>query len=174
MSDNVNLFRNKKILGFGFGSQEKVIFDKLKIKFNTADLTDGYDFKYDLQNINCQSESWDIIICNHVLEHVKDYKKALRELKRVLKTGGFVVISVPTRHKYSDTFEEFYAGSEIKRKFYYGQNSHLRIFGDNFASYLEDAGFTVQKIKGEDMPKNIRPVVGPADYDDNCLYICKK
>ena len=74
----------------------------------------------------------------------------------------------------ADTFEDFNADNPTKRKIYYGQDDHLRIFGKNFAEYLSAAGFTVNIADGKKMPRKIRPVTGPASYDDKVIYLAKK
>lgn len=172
--NNLELFNKKQVLGFGLGGAEKKILSNSGIKYFTSDIKSGCDFLYDIQDINCESEKWDIAICNHVLEHVEDYQKAISELYRILKHGGFVIISAPTRHSYADTFDKFKADTELEKVVYYGQIDHLRVFGDNFPTYLKNAGFDVEKIDGNNMPANICPKVGPADYDDNVLYLCRK
>lgn len=168
------MFHNKKILVTGMSPQEYILFKRLNIKVENSDVYDGANFKWDIQNIPCTAEQYDVIICNHVLEHVKDYKKALKELYRILKQGGVMLMTVPVLYEYSDTVENLYADSNLKRKLYYGQNDHLRIFGRNFSDYLTAAGFSVETADGKKMPRFIRPVVGPASYDDKIIYLCKK
>lgn len=66
-----------------------------QISFTTADLYQKADLKVDIQNTGLPDQSWDIIICNHVLEHVEDFRKALKELFRILKPGGHLICSFP-------------------------------------------------------------------------------
>ena len=97
------MFHNKKILVTGMSPQEYILFKRLNIKVENSDVYDGANFKWDIQNIPCAAEQYDVIICNHVLEHVKDYKKALKELYRILKQGGVMLMTVPVLYEYSDT-----------------------------------------------------------------------
>ena len=174
IENHTEMFQNKKVLVTGMSPQEYILFKRLNIKVENSDIYDGANFKWDIQNIPCADDQYDVIICNHVLEHVKDYKKALKELHRILKPAGTLLISVPTLYKYDDTFEDFNADNPTKRKIYYGQDDHLRIFGKNFAEYLSAAGFTVNIADGKKMPRKIRPVTGPASYDDKVIYLAKK
>jgi SAM-dependent methyltransferase len=75
----------------------------------------------DLQNIARPDGSYDVIICNHVLEHVADYRAALRELRRVLNPGGFLLLSFPDPYRREHTVDWGYAKEE--------QHGHYRLFG---------------------------------------------
>lgn len=131
-------------------------------------------------HIDQPDASWDVVFCNHVLEHVPDYKKALRELYRILKPGGMLICSFPIDIRYETVQEDDVlvgddspqADQERIRKF--GQKDHLRVFGRDSRKLLEKAGFVVSVIDGDTMPEEIMPVVGPADYDSNKLFVGKK
>ena len=150
------------------------------ITITTADLFNEADLKLDLAYIDQPDASWDAVFCNHVLEHVPDYKKALRELYRILKPGGMLICSFPIDIRYETVQEDDalvgddspQADRERIRKF--GQKDHLRVFGRDSVKLLEEAGFVVSVIDGDTMPEEIMPVVGPADYDSNKLFECKK
>ncbi len=78
--------QNKKILIFGMRSAEHTWLDRWHIAYKCADPYDsGADFKYDIQNIACGDKTYDVVICNHVLEHVENYQKALGEVFRILR-----------------------------------------------------------------------------------------
>ena len=115
-----------------------------------------------------------LIICNHVLEHVSDYMKALRELHRIIRPAGKVIISFPVDQNLSSLYEDPSITTEKDRIKCFGQNDHLRVFGIDSPKMLESVGFKVTLIRGEDYDEMIKPVVGPADYDYNILWVLEK
>ncbi|GHT56153.1 hypothetical protein AGMMS49982_22800 [Bacteroidia bacterium] len=150
-------------------------FDKNKYKYTTADLFDrSADKKIDIQNISFPDESWSLILCNHILEHVPDYKIALKELYRILTKGGILEITAPTDRKFDTTYEDENVINREERIEKFGQYDHLRIFGNDFKERIMDAGFSVEVIDGDKLPAEIVGKIGPANYDDNRVYICRK
>lgn len=145
------------------------------VKFTSADLYDAYaDLKLDIQNTGLPDDTYDIIFCNHVLEHVDDFRRALREQYRILKPGGLFVCSFPMDPKVELLDEDPELSDDATRLQKYGQADHRRVFGMKAGRFLREAGFAVQKIRGESCPEAILPVVGPADYDMNILFCCRK
>lgn len=147
-----------------------------QIACTTADLYQKADLKIDIQNTGLPDQSWDIIICNHVLEHVEDFRKALKELFRILKPGGHLICSFPMDPHIeivdeADPSETLTPEARLQR---FGQADHLRVFGLKADILLEEAGFTVETISGETCPPEILPVIGPADYDINRLFNCTR
>ena len=120
------------------------------------------------------------LFCNHVLEHVKEYKKALEELRRILKPGGKLICSFPIDGNYNTVYEDVLLADDMsaeadrERICRFGQRDHLRVFGLDSKQLLEEAGFVVSVIDGDTMSEEICPVVGPADYDSNKLFVCRK
>lgn len=144
------------------------------ISCTTSDPYYSADLKLDIQATGLPVASYDVIIANHVLEHVDDFRRALREVYRILKPNGCFICSFPMDPKIEllDEEEEPLSSEERIRRF--GQNDHKRVFGMKADQFLTEAGFEVEPIKGEDYPKEILPVVGPADYDMNILFCCRK
>lgn len=140
----------------------------------TADLKNRADLQLDIQNTGLDSESYDIVICNHVLEHVGNFRAALREIYRILRPAGLFLCSFPMDPKVELLDEDASITTAERRLQRFGQVDHLRVFGMNAGRFLEEAGFRVQEIKGSDCPDEILPVVGPADYDMNILFLCAK
>jgi len=170
-----NICLEGDILMFGAEYSMKIYFDKNNCSYTTADLFDKTaDLTIDIQNIQLPDEQWDLIICNHVLEHVTDYKKALVELKRILKRTGILEITIPTDRNSETVYEDFYITTAEDRIKAFGQFDHLRIFGNDFEKILTSAGFYVEIVDVSKLPAKIVGVVGPANYDDNRVYICKK
>jgi ubiquinone/menaquinone biosynthesis C-methylase UbiE len=109
------------------------------------------DIKADICNLPMKSNAFDVVLCNHVLEHVNDDKKAMQELFRILKPGGFGIFQVPldlSRHK---TYEDFKITSPQQRKKHFGQYDHVRIYGKDYFEKLRYIGFEVSEIKCSDI-----------------------
>ena len=96
----------------------------------------------DITDIQYPDESFDVIYCSHVLEHVHDDKRAMREFCRVLKTTGWAILLVPIT---SDvTFEDPTITDPQERLKAFGQEDHVRRYGPDYVSRLEEAGFKVK------------------------------
>lgn len=97
----------------------------------------------DIQDLPYVNESFDLIYCSHVLEHVPDDRRAMRELRRVLAPDGLAVIMVPTRNR-AKTYEDASITSPEARAKHFGRFDHLRWYGRDFVERLRDAGFRVE------------------------------
>ncbi len=131
----------------------------------------GAELRLDIQNTGLLDGSFDVVVCNHVLEHVDDFRVALAEVRRVLRSAGFLICSFPMNPSVEllDEDPAVSAGVRLRR---FGQDDHLRVFGIGVRRFLEEAGFEVEEIRGEGCPEEVAPVVGPADYDANVLFRC--
>ncbi|MCK4829065.1 methyltransferase domain-containing protein [bacterium] len=98
----------------------------------------------DITALTFSDETFDAIVCNHVLEHIPDDKKAVKELFRVLKPGGWASIQVPI--KGDITREDLSINDPEERFRLYGQEDHVRYYGRDFADRLKKAGFEVLLI----------------------------
>jgi predicted SAM-dependent methyltransferase len=160
---------------FGAEYTIKRWFNRNGYHYTTADLFDrNADIKADIQNTPFADETWDLIICNHVLEHVLSYKDALSELRRILKIDGKLELTVPTDRSFEKVYEDSTITSREERIKAFGQYDHVRVFGNDFGEILLELGFSVDVIDGNELPAEIVGVIGPANYDDNRVYICKK
>jgi SAM-dependent methyltransferase len=113
-------------------------------KYVTADLESPLaKVKMDVQAIPFDDNTFDVIFCNHILEHVNDYKKALQELYRALKPGGWGIIQSPINYNRAVTYEDASIVTPEERTLHFGQRDHLREFGADYASLLANAGFDV-------------------------------
>jgi len=131
------------------------------------------DYCFDVQRISLPSESVDVVICNHILEHVPDDRAALDELYRVIKTGGFLFVQVPFDANREITFEDPSVVSAEKRRELFGQEDHVRVYGADFAQRPAQAGFSVTVVKfWETMSQT--ELVRQALTDREPVYICRK
>ena len=116
-------------------------------RYVTADLESPLaDLHFDVQQIPLADGSADIIICNHLLEHVADDRRALSELYRVLAVGGWGVLTVPVDLTREATFEDDSVTDPDERTRIFGQYDHRRIYGRDYERRLRDAGFDVRVI----------------------------
>ena len=127
----------------------------------------------DITDIPFRDNEFDLIICNHVLEHVPDDKKAMSELYRVLKPGGKAMINVPIKMQMKETLEkEEYNTPELRTR-YYGQSDHLRYYGADFGDKLRESGFYVTFLRpNADMSDEELEKYGLQKYQT--VFICEK
>ena len=118
-----------------------------------------------------KSGVFDAIICIHVLEEIKDDRKAMRELHRILKPGGWAFITVPIQLN-EDTYEDPTITSPGDRKLAFGESAHVRIYGLDLTQRLEENGFDVKVDYGKDISQNIKNKYGVKD-DEN-IFLCSK
>jgi ubiquinone/menaquinone biosynthesis C-methylase UbiE len=160
---------------FGAEYSIKEWFRRNQFCYTTADLFDkSADIKVDIHKTPFSDNTWSLIICNHVLQHVQNFTIALFELNRILKKDGLLILTVATNNNLETTYEDSNIIKKNQCMEEYGQADYLRIFGGNFKNILENAGFLVEIIDGGTFSSNIRAVIGPANHDDNRVYLCRK
>jgi len=142
------LVKENSLLHFApeYGIRQK--FKKfINLTYVPADkMVNGYDYhkgiqNVDLLNINFKDNFFDYIICNRVLEHIVDDKKAMSEMYRVLKIGGTALITVPLDYNLEKTHESYVSRKD--RIKYYGQWDHVRMYCADIKNRLKDVGFSV-------------------------------
>ncbi|TLP80969.1 class I SAM-dependent methyltransferase [Maribacter sp. ACAM166] len=123
-------------------------FKKLKnLKYITTDLNSPLaDVKADICNLPFDDNTFDVILCNHVLEHIPDDSKAMHELYRVLKPGGWGVFQIPQDLSREHTFEDNSIVDKVERAKIFGQYDHVRIYGRDYFTKLRTIGFTVNEV----------------------------
>ncbi len=104
------------------------------------------DVRADVTNLPFQDESFDVIFCNHVLEHIVDDQQAMRELYRVLRKGGWGILQVPIKTSLEKTYEDFSITDKNERRKHFGQYDHVRWYGKDYFDRLERAGFSVEAL----------------------------
>jgi len=124
------------------------LFKKQKnLTYTTADLYSPIaDVKADICNLPFEENSFDIVFCNHVLEHIEDDHKAMSELFRVLKPGGMGIFQIPQDLNRETTYEDFSITKPEERTKHFGQYDHVRIYGRDYFKRLKAVGFTVNEI----------------------------
>lgn len=126
----------------------------------------------DITRLSFADSSFDIIICSHVLEHILDDTKAMRELLRILKPGGFAVIDVPIDYSRAETYEDLTITSPEGRTEAFWQFDHLRLYGRDFPDKLQQVGFKV--IIDEFIFSLSQKKKNHFGLIDTPIYLCKK
>lgn len=123
-------------------------FQKLKnLTYVTTDLNSPLaDVKADICQLPFEDESFDIIFCNHVLEHIPNDTQAMHELYRVLRTGGWGIFQIPQDVQRETTFEDNSITDKKKRTEIFGQYDHVRIYGRDYFDKLRHIGFKVDEV----------------------------
>ena len=118
-------------------------FKKMKnLDYTSADLFSPIvDVKADILDLPFEDNSFDVIICNHVLEHIVDDKKAMSELYRVMKSGGWGILQVPMKNSLEKTYEDFTITEPKERQKHFGQYDHVRWYGMDYFDRLKSVGF---------------------------------
>ena len=94
----------------------------------------------DILDMPLESESFDFVIANHVLEHVSDDLKALTEIRRVLRVGGYAILQTPYSSKLHHTWQDPGIADDAARLQAYGQEDHVRLFGRDIFARITSAG----------------------------------
>lgn len=152
----------------------KIFTSNERINYFPGDINPkGNDYKIDITNIsNFKNDFFDVIICNHVLEHVPNDRKAMRELLRVLSPTGFAILQVPISKTIEKTFEDFSIKKPKDREGVFGQSDHVRIYGKDYKNRLKNAGFAV---KIYDIKNNLtdNEVEKLGLNKEEALYMCR-
>jgi SAM-dependent methyltransferase len=124
---------------------KKTLMRSSNLRYFTGDLLDSTVMtRMDLTHIPLPTDSFDAIICNHVLEHIPEDYRAMAELYRVLKPGGWAILQVPISLRLESTLEDFSISTPEGRELTFGQRDHVRIYARDYASRLAHAGFQVE------------------------------
>ncbi|MEZ5146482.1 MAG: class I SAM-dependent methyltransferase [Bacteroidales bacterium] len=134
-------------------SLEHLFINHKNIDYLTADLNpDEVMMQMDITRISFPENTFDAIMCNHVLEHIPDDQLAMSELFRVLEPGGWAILQVPFSKILDKTFENPEVKTPEERERVFGQTDHVRIYGNDYVDRLEKAGFTVNRYQWTEDP----------------------
>ncbi|MDO8670009.1 MAG: methyltransferase domain-containing protein [Dehalococcoidia bacterium] len=152
---------------------QKALRELSNLSYVSADLDSPLAaVKIDITNIAYGDNVFDVIICNHVLEHVPDDRKAMSELLRVLKPGGWAILQVPISLSSANTYEESAVLPKDREKVF-GQCDHVRIYETDYKDRLTLIGFSVQVYNFTDEFGEVTSCrYGLQAKED--LYICVK
>lgn len=143
------------------------------LDYVTADLAPGRAaVRVDIAHVPFADASFDAILCNHVLEHVPNDRRAMAELLRVLRPGGWAIVQVPQRARMRDTVEDASVTDPRERARRFGQSDHLRLYGGDYADRLRAAGFDVTAERfGAGLPADVQARHG---LKDERIHLCRR
>ena len=146
---NETFFFKKDLKDLHF-APEAAYYTKFKslpnITYHTTDINSPLaTIKADICDLPIKDDTYDFILCNHVLEHIIDDRKAIKELYRVLKKGGDGIFQEPLDITREKTYEDFSIVKPNERNKAFGQYDHVRVYGMDFFDRLSEVGFKVEK-----------------------------
>ena len=159
LKQHTNFFtKPHKVLHFAPEQAFYKRFRKMQnLDYTTTDLESPLaDVKADICNLPFQDNSFDFILCNHVLEHIPDDEKAMQELYRILAPGGTAILQIPQDLNRDKTFEDDSITDPKERAKIFGQYDHVRVYGQDFFDKLRRIGFKVEEV---DLTSNMDPAL---------------
>jgi len=177
--------QGKRMLHFAPEAILSKLFAPLAGHYDRADfLRSDCNLRLDMcQMTEVADQSYDAILHMDVLEHVPDLPKALDELYRILAPGGIMICTIPQKDGLAETQEDPSIDSPEARLEHYGQEDHLRIFGDDFAGLVQGHGFEVEVIDQQKFsPDRVQlhglkppePSVHPLATNHRRIYLCSR
>jgi SAM-dependent methyltransferase len=153
---------------------QRLLRKRPNVRYLSADLNSPRaQMRLDLTVLPFRNDAFDVVICNHVLEHIPPVRLAMDEIHRVLRPGGWAMLQVPIATTLTNTAEDPAVKSPKDRLRLYGQQDHVRLYGVDYPDRLAQAGFDVEK-------HNLTRRFGP-DYGrkygllpDEEIYIARK
>jgi SAM-dependent methyltransferase len=153
LSDHLKNLNSAELVDFGpsapLSAFIRRLIDGRNIHYRTADLlSDNAEDRVDITDLRCyENDRFDFFICSHVLEHVPDDRKALRELYRILKPGGKAILMVPIILSIDQIDEDPSVTDEAEHWRRFGQDDHIRLYSKSgFLERVREAGFSVHEL----------------------------
>lgn len=176
LRDKTNFFKDKlKVLHVAPEYCFIDRFEQLKnLDYITADIESPLaKVKMDIHQIPFEENTFDVVFCNHVMEHVADDIKAMTEIHRVLKPNGWAIIQSPQDWSRATTYEDKNITDPKEREKHFWQDDHLRLFGRDYNKRLEKGGFEVieDKFVMEMNPNLVKRYALP---EQEIVYFCRK
>jgi SAM-dependent methyltransferase len=151
------------------------VFEKMEnLEYVTGDIESPLaKVKMDVLDIPFPENSFDVVFCNHVMEHVEDDIKAMSEIHRVLKKGGWAIIQSPAYMYLDKTLEDPSITDPLERERIFGQNDHMRKYGKDYGDKLRLGGFKVTEDNYLDelSPEERKRYALPKE---EIIYFCEK
>lgn len=124
----------------------KLFKNQKNLDYTTGDLESPLaDLHFDLHKIPLEDNQYDVIFCNHVMEHVENDVQCMQELLRIMKPGGWGIFQVPIDTTRDTTYEDASITDPKEREKHFWQYDHVRLYGTNYPNVLRSAGFEVEE-----------------------------
>lgn len=153
LRDSSNFFTAEKLNVLHIAPEQcfhKRFQNQKNLNYLTGDLESPIaDIHFDLHHIPLEENRFDVVFCNHVLEHVEDPIQCLKEIYRVMKSGAWAIMQVPQDMTREETYEDKSIVSPKEREIHFWQKDHVRLFGRDYPKWLEKAGFRVTEFNLE-------------------------
>lgn len=148
LKDQSNFFSADKLNVLHIAPEQcfhKKFKNQKNLNYLTGDLVSPIaDMHFDLHQIPLEDNRFDVVFCNHVLEHVDNAHQCMSELFRVMKPGGWGIMQVPLDYTRDTTYEDASITSPEEREKHFWQKDHVRLFGNDYPNWLRKAGFEVE------------------------------
>ncbi|WP_159517544.1 class I SAM-dependent methyltransferase [Sunxiuqinia indica] len=177
LENETSLFKNDlKVLHVAPEDCLFKILKKLDIEYVDGDINEANaTHLIDLTEIPYSDNYFDLIICSHVLGHIPDEARAIREMKRVLKEDGTALVMTLIDLNSEITFEDKSVNSDQQRLLKYGESDLCRLHGLDFDQRLKSEGFKVEKINyTEKLPKEYAERYQLGDGSRELIFRCTK
>jgi SAM-dependent methyltransferase len=146
MAGNLDEARGKHVLHFAPEPSVRRLLERRASKYVSADIEPkGDSIGLDIEKIDLQSESFDVVVCSHILEHV-EHKQALREIWRVLKPRGLAILMFPIVEGWDESYCDPSITAPAGRRLHFGQWDHVRYFGSSVRNDIRWAGFDLAEF----------------------------
>ncbi len=161
LQSETNFFTSEKKLKVLHFAPEQAFYKRFRkqqnLEYITTDLLSPLaDVKADICNLPFKENEFDVVFCNHVLEHIPDDTQAMRELYRILKPNGWGVFQIPQDLNRATTFEDDTITDAKQRAEIFGQYDHVRVYGRDYFDKLRSVGFSVEEVDyTKTMPPNL-------------------
>ncbi len=151
LKNETNFFTSTEKIHLLHFAPEQAFYQLFKMQKNldytTTDLLSPLaDVKADICNLPFEDNSYDVIFCNHVLEHIPNDTKAMQELYRVMKPGGWGIFQIPQDLNRENTFTDNSITDPKERAKIFGQYDHVRVYGRDYFNQLRSVGFEVEEV----------------------------
>lgn len=142
------------------------------LRYVTTDYCEASDVHMDITRMAVADNTFDAVLCSHVLEHIPDDRAAMKELHRILKPNGWAILQVPLDTARENTYEDFSITAPEERRKHFGQEDHVRMYGRDYKQRLEAAGF---QVSVENYIKTMDPArVKRHGLVEEDVYFCTK